>query len=233
MSTSRSSALIDSSCTGYRPCTRRRPSLQQQGPPVHSSVTHGAAVREVAPPTVAGAAFPACAGRTAAFSISIPCEGSSLCVEQPNCRRRSRWCAMVGLRLAGSRGWSLRLLTGARSILWSLCERPQQVAERRRFHLFSGECFDEPPHRGRSRVPLRSATAPPTRSRSVGCGNVAPPAFNVSVVIPISFATASRVRRRSAALGCCDPARCVLPPAGAPGGGCRSASLAGSSAAPR
>ena len=41
---------------------------------------------------------------------------SSLCVEQPNCRRRSRWCAMVGPRLAGSRGWSLRLLTGARSI---------------------------------------------------------------------------------------------------------------------
>ena len=58
--------------------------------------------------------------------------------------------------------------------------------------------------------------------------NVAP-AFNVSVVIPISFATASRVRRRSAALGCCDPVRCVLRPAGTPGGGCRSASLSGSS----
>ena len=30
--------------------------------------------------------------------------GRSLCVEQPNCRRRSRWCAMVGPRLAGSPG---------------------------------------------------------------------------------------------------------------------------------
>ena len=190
--------------------------------------------QDVAPPTVAGAAFPACAGRTAAFSISIPRARVHPCAwSSPTADGDRVGCAMVGPRLAGSRGWSLRLLTGARSILWSLCERPQQVAERRRFHLFSGECFDEPPHRGRSRVPLRSATAPPTRSRSVGCGNVAPPAFNVSVVIPISFATASRVRRRSAALGCCDPARCVLPPAGAPGGGCRSASLAGSSAAPR
>ena len=69
-----------------------------------------------------------------------------------------------------------------------------------------------------------SAVVPPFRRM----WNVAP-AFNVSVVIPISFATASRVRRRSAARGCCDPARCVLRPAGTPGGGCRSASLAGSS----
>ena len=33
MLTSPSSAVIDSSRTGYRPCTKRRPSLQQLGPP--------------------------------------------------------------------------------------------------------------------------------------------------------------------------------------------------------
>ena len=68
MLTSPSSALIDSCRTGYRSCTRRRPSLQQQGPPVHPSGEHGAAVRDVAPPTAAGAAFPAAAGLCRPFA---------------------------------------------------------------------------------------------------------------------------------------------------------------------
>ena len=70
MSTSRSSALIESSCTGYRPCTRRRPSRQQQGPPStpQGSGKHGAAVRDVAPPTAADAAFPAAAGLCRPFA---------------------------------------------------------------------------------------------------------------------------------------------------------------------
>ena len=203
MSTSRSSALIDSSCTGYRPCTRRRPSLQQQGPPVHSSVTHGAAVRDVAPPTVAGAAFPACAGRTAAFSISIP-------------RARVHPCAWSSPTAEGDR-------VGAR---WSVPALRGLPLVQRRVLRRAASPWPQPRS---SAIGDRAAHPEPFRRM----WNVAPPAFNVSVVIPISFATASRVRRRSAALGCCDPARCVLRPAGAPGGGCRSASLAGSSAAPR
>ena len=57
MLTSPSSALIDSSRTGYRSCTRRRPSLQQQGPcsPLKTQEKRGAAVRDVAPSTAAGA----------------------------------------------------------------------------------------------------------------------------------------------------------------------------------
>ena len=70
MLTSPSSALIDSSRTGYRSCTRRRPSLQQQGPPStpQGSGKHGAAVRDVAPPTAAGAAFPAATGLCRPFA---------------------------------------------------------------------------------------------------------------------------------------------------------------------
>ena len=72
MLTSPSSALIDSSRTGYRSCTRRRPSLQQQGPPStpQGSGKHGAAVRDDAPPTAAGAAFPAAAGLFRPFAVS-------------------------------------------------------------------------------------------------------------------------------------------------------------------
>ena len=89
MLTSPSSALIDSSRTGYRSCTRRRPSLQQQGPPStpQGSGKHGAAVRDDAPPTAAGAAFPAAAGLFRPFAVS----GSSpLFIE--------RWCRQTAVR---------------------------------------------------------------------------------------------------------------------------------------
>ena len=106
MSTSRSSALIDSSCTGYRPCTRRRPSLAATRPPAHSSVTHGAAVREVAPPTVAGAAFPARGGQPL-----TACHAP----RQPQVHPRARGAALAGSTSMGPPSGSSPRVRGSRS----------------------------------------------------------------------------------------------------------------------